>query len=328
VVTTIGSTLEVGMRTLYPEIDPYESALLPVSQLHKIYYERCGRPSGQPALFLHGGPGSNTSPVHRRFFNPDHYDIVLFDQRGCGKSTPSACTIDNTTAHLIADIERLREHLGIQKWLVFGGSWGSALALAYAQAHPDKVTGLILRGIFFVTKRELRWFYQDGASRIFPDEFEQYIEIVPESQRHDLIGAYDNLLRHPDPEIQLRAARAWCRWEAAASFLIPRDSYARKFEDDRLALAFAKIECHYFMRGAFFASESELLDNIPRIRAIKARILQGRYDLVCPFETAWALHRAWPEAQFRVIPGAGHSALDDQMTSALVEATDEFCHAA
>jgi proline iminopeptidase len=312
------------MRTLYPEIDPYETGLLAVSRVHSIYYERSGRRYGEPALFLHGGPGSNTSPVHRRFFNPAYYDVVLFDQRGCGKSTPSACTIDNTTPHLVDDIERLRVHLGVNKWLVFGGSWGSALALAYAQAHPERVTGLILRGIFLLSKRELQWFYQDGAGRIFPEEFQRFVDVVPEPERYDLVGAYDRLLRDSDRSIQMSAARAWCRWEATASFLVPREGYAKKFEDDKLSLAFATIECHYFKNGAFFASESELIDNVSRIRSIKATILQGRYDLVCPFETAWRLHRAWPEAKFRTIPLSGHSALDDEMTSALLEATDEF----
>lgn len=312
------------MRTLYPEIGPYESGFLPVSELHSLYYERSGRPQGKPAVFLHGGPGSKTSPIHRRFFDPSRYDIILFDQRGCGRSRPSACTVDNTTACLIADMERLREHLRIEQWLVFGGSWGSALALAYAQTHPHRVTGLILRGIFFVSRRELQWFYQDGASRIFPDEFEKFVEVVPEPECGDLIAAYDRLLRHENRDVRLRAARAWCRWEAVTSFLVPREDQATKFEDDASALCFASIECHYFINAGFFASDTELVANVPKIRAIPARIVQGRYDLVCPMEAAWLLHRAWPEAEFRIVPRAGHSALDDETTSELVQATDDF----
>lgn len=312
------------MRRLYPEIEPYYQGFLTVSETHRLYYELSGRPGGRPAVFLHGGPGSRTSPAHRRFFDPERYNIVLFDQRGCGKSTPSACTVDNTTSALVADIERLRTHLGVERWLVFGGSWGSALGLAYAQAHPMRVDSLVLRGIFLVSRRELQWFYQDGASRLFPDEFEKFLAPVPPAERDDLISAYHRLLNDEDERVQLEAARAWCRWEAAASYLIPREDQVRKFDDDLLALAFAKIESHYFMSYGFFESEHELIDGLPKIRSIKTRIVQGRYDIVCPMETAWALHRAWPEADFRIVPEAGHSALEDATISELVAATDAF----
>jgi proline iminopeptidase len=312
------------MRTFYPNIDPYETGFLCVSNQHKIYYEESGHPAGQPILFVHGGPGSNTSPVHRQFFDPAHYRIILFDQRGCGKSTPPGSLIDNTTQHLVADMEKLRKHLGVKRWLLFGGSWGSALSLAYAQQHPERVTGLILRGIFTVSHREVSWFYQDGASRIFPDEFEKFIEVAPTSERGDLLEAYHRLLNGTDRDVQVRAARAWCRWEAVTSFLEPREEYTKKFDDELLSLAFAKIECHYFKHNGFFATPTTLIDGVDKLRSIPARIIQGRYDLVCPMETAWILHQAWPEADFRIVPTSGHSAMEEGTVSELVKATDDF----
>jgi proline iminopeptidase len=322
----LGSQAQAPTRApaWYPPIEAYRTEVLPVSGGHRLHVEEAGNAAGVPALFVHGGPGSNVSPGHRRFFDPAHYRIVLFDQRGAGKSEPSGSTLDNTTWHLVEDIESLRRHLGVERWLLFGGSWGSTLSLAYAIAHPERVLALVLRGIFLVSASELHWFYQEGASRIFPEEFELYAGIVPLAERHDLIAAYHRRLHGDDAQVCLRFARAWCRWEAACSFLVPREDYAKKFEDDRLTLAFARIESHYFAHLGFFATATQLLDGVDRIRAIPARIVQGRYDMVCPMETAWALHRAWPEADFRIVPMAGHSALEDDTVAELVAATDEF----
>ena len=311
-------------RSLYPEIEPYDVGQLKVSDLHTLYYEQSGNPNGKPVVFLHGGPGGGTNPKCRRFFDPSVYRIVLFDQRGCGKSTPHAELTDNTTWHLVADIERLREHLGIARWQVFGGSWGSTLSLAYAQTHPDKVTELVLRGIFMLRRWELEWFYQRGCDALYPDAWEAYLAAIPETERGDLMSAYHRRLTSPDPQVRLNAARAWSVWEGATSFLYQDDAYIHGSSEDEFALAFARIECHYFVNGGFFEHDDQLLRNVDRIRRIPAVIVQGRYDVVCPMRSAWDLHRAWPEASLHVVQDAGHSAFEPGIAHELVEATDRF----
>jgi proline iminopeptidase len=312
------------MRDLYPAIEPYDQGMLPVSPVHTLYYEQCGNPEGQPVVFLHGGPGGGTSPDYRRFFDPAAYRIVLFDQRGSGKSTPHANLEENTTWHLVADIEQLREHLGIESWVVFGGSWGSTLALAYAQTHPARARALVLRGIFLCRPKEIRWFYQEGASAIYPDAWEHYVKVIPEAERADLLGAFHRRLTSDDEAVRLEAARAWSVWEGSTSKLYPDEDFIAHFGDPQFALAFARIECHYFMNNAFFETDNYLIENVGRIRHIPAVIVQGRYDVVCPLMSAWELHRAWPEADLQIIPNAGHSALEPGTRSALVEATDRF----
>ncbi|HZH90017.1 MAG TPA: prolyl aminopeptidase [Pyrinomonadaceae bacterium] len=312
------------MRDLYPAIEPYDQGMLPVSPVHTLYYEQSGNPEGLPVVFLHGGPGGGTVPDYRRFFDPAAYRIVLFDQRGSGKSTPHANLEDNTTWHLVADIERIREHLGIDRWLVFGGSWGSTLALAYAQTHPERARALVLRGIFLCRPKEIRWFYQEGASAIYPDAWEHYVKVIPEAERDDLLGAFHRRLTSDDEAVRLEAARAWSVWEGSTSKLYPDEDFIAHFGDPQFALAFARIECHYFMNNAFFETDNYLIENVGKIRHIPAVIVQGRYDVVCPLMSAWELHRAWPEAELRIIPDAGHSALEPGTRSALVEATDRF----
>ncbi|HZH30594.1 MAG TPA: prolyl aminopeptidase [Pyrinomonadaceae bacterium] len=312
------------MRDLYPEIEPYDQGMLPVSPVHTLYYEQCGNPEGQPVVFLHGGPGGGTSPDYRRFFDPAAYRIVLFDQRGSGKSTPHANLEENTTWHLVADIEQVREHLGIESWVVFGGSWGSTLALAYAQTHPARARAMVLRGIFLCRPKEIRWFYQEGASAVYPDAWEHYVKVIPEAERGDLLGAFHRRLTSDDEAVRLEAARAWSVWEGSTSKLYPDEDFIAHFGDPQFALAFARIECHYFMNNAFFETDNYLIENVGRIRHIPAVIVQGRYDVVCPLMSAWELHRAWPEADLRIIPDAGHSALEPGTRSALVEATDRF----
>jgi proline iminopeptidase len=311
-------------RALYPEIEPYEVGQLKVSELHTLYFEQSGNPNGKPVVFLHGGPGGGTNTKCRRFFDPAVYRIVLFDQRGCGKSTPHAELIDNTTWHLVADIERLREHLGIARWQVFGGSWGSTLALAYAQTHPDKVTEQVLRGIFMLRRSELEWFYQKGCDALYPDAWETYLAAIPEVERGDLMSAYHRRLTSSDAKTRLDAARAWSVWEGATSFLYQDAGYISSSGEDEFALAFARIECHYFVNGGFFEHDDQLLRNVDRIRRIPSVIVQGRYDVVCPMRSAWDLHRAWPEADLRVVQDAGHSAFEPGIAHELIEATDKF----
>ena len=311
-------------RDFYPEIEANRSGMLRVSDIHEIYWEESGNPDGKPAVFLHGGPGGATQPKQRRFFDPAVYRIVLFDQRGCGKSTPNACLEENTTWDLVSDIEKIREHLGIESWQVFGGSWGSTLALAYAEEHPERVTELVLRGIFLVRKQELDWFYQSGASSIFPDAWEKYIEPIPEEERGDMVGAYIKRLTSDDREVRLRAARAWSTWEGSTCFLLQQPEHIEHSGEDEFASAFARIECHYFVNGGFLTSENQLIDNLDRIRHIPTVIVQGRYDCVCPLTTAWELHRAWPEADFRVVADAGHSAFEVGNVDELIRATDRF----
>jgi proline iminopeptidase len=312
------------MRSLYPEIEPFDSGMLAVDSRHRLHYEQCGNPDGKPVVMLHGGPGAGCSAKMRRFHDPSRYRIVLFDQRGSGQSTPHADLVDNTTWDLVADIERLREHLGIEGWQVFGGSWGSTLALAYAQAHPNRVTELVLRGIFMLRRWELEWFYQEGASRLFPEAWADYLAAIPEVERGDLISAYNRRLTSSDEATRLAAARAWSVWEASTSLLLPDDSFVDAHRDPHFALSFARIESHYFVNGGFFEVEEQLLRDAHKLHGIPGVIVHGRYDVVCPVANAWELHKAWPGSVLKVSPSAGHSAFEPENTAALVEATDSF----
>jgi proline iminopeptidase len=324
IITILVIIVTFAMRQLYPPVDPYSQGILTVSPLHKLYYEEVGNLEGKPVVFLHGGPGSGIVPLYRRFFDPNQWRIILFDQRGCGQSTPHAELTDNTTWDLVDDIEKLRSHLAIDQWTVFGGSWGSTLALAYAQTHPNRCCGLILRGIFMLRDSEIQWFYQSGASHLFPDAWEGYLAPIPENERGDLVAAYYQRLTSADEKTRQAAAKAWSIWEASTSKLIPDADLVEKFGSDRFADAFARIECHYFINKGFFDSDNQLLANVDRIRHIPAVIVQGRYDVVCPMKSAWDLHRAWPEAEFVVVADAGHSATEPGITSALIEATDRM----
>ncbi|NJN29990.1 MAG: prolyl aminopeptidase [Synechococcales cyanobacterium RM1_1_8] len=312
------------MRPLYFPLDPHRQGILPVSDLHSIYFEECGNPNGKPVVFLHGGPGGGLQKAYRQYFDPSRWRVILFDQRGCGRSTPHAELRDNTTWHLVSDIEALRQTLGIEQWTVFGGSWGSTLALAYAQTHPQRCTALILRGIFMLRKKEISWFYQEGASYLFPDAWEQYLKPIPLEERSDLVAAYHKRLTSHDPKIRLEAARAWSMWEGSTSKLIPDPSLIAETGQDEFAVAFARIECHYFINGGFFDQDDQLLRNLGRIRHIPAVIVQGRYDVVCPMTSAWELHRAWPEAELQIIANAGHSMSEPGIRSALIAATDRY----
>jgi proline iminopeptidase len=312
------------MRVLYPRVDPYRSGTLPVSPLHTLYHEEVGTPQGRPAVFLHGGPGGGIEEDYRRYFDPARWRLVLFDQRGCGRSTPHAELRENTTWDLVADIERLREALGIDKWVVFGGSWGSTLALAYAETHPERCLGLILRGIFLLRRSELLWFYQDGASHLFPEAWDEYLAPIPEVERGDLMSAYHRRLTSEDPQLRMQAARAWSIWEGSTSKLHPDARLVERFSGDRFAEAFARIECHYFVNGAFLRSDTQLLDDAHRIAHLPGVIVQGRYDVVCPATSAWALHKRWPRAELRLIADAGHSISEPGIVDALVQATDDF----
>ena len=312
------------MRELYPTIEPFQQGYLKVSDLHEIYYEQSGSPGGSPVVFVHGGPGGGTEPLHRQFFDPAAYRIVLFDQRGSGKSRPHACLDENTTWDLVADMERLREALGIERWVVFGGSWGSTLSLAYAETHPDRVKALVIRGIFLIRPKEIGWFYQEGASFIYPDAWEQYLAPIPPEERGDLVAAYYKRLSSDDPVVRAQAAKAWSLWEGTTSKLRPDPKLIERSSGDAFAQALARIECHYFVHGAFFRHPDQLLDDVERIRHIPAVIVQGRYDVVCPMISAWDLHRRWPEADFHIVPDAGHAATEPGTTDKLVEATDRF----
>ena len=312
------------LKEFFPEIEPFATGTLKVSPLHSIYFEQVGNPKGRPIVFLHGGPGGGIHADYRRFFDPKHYHIILFDQRGSGKSTPHAELQENTTWDLVSDIEKIRTHLNIEQWLVFGGSWGSTLALSYAIRHPEKVLALILRGIFLCRPSEIEWFYQEGASHIFPDVWHDYFNFIPPSERHNMVEAYYKRLTGTDESLRLEAARIWSKWEAATSRLIVKPQAIDEFDDPHLALAFARIECHYFINKAFFETDNYLLENVHRFKHIPGFIIQGRYDVVCPAKSAWELHQAWPEAQFKIIADAGHSATEPGIKSALIEAT-EFC---
>jgi len=311
------------MTHFYPPIDPYAVHHLRVSELHSLYLEECGHRNGLPVLFLHGGPGAGCEPWHRRFFDPARYRILLFDQRGCGRSKPHAELRDNTTAHLIDDIESIRRHLGIERWVVFGGSWGSTLALAYAEAHPERVLGLILRGIFLCRPREIHWFYQEGASRIFPDLWLDYLAPIPLEERGELVRAYYRRLAGRDEIARMAAAKAWSIWEGRTATLLENRGVVDHFADPHTALSLARIECHYFMHDAFLRP-NQLLEEAHRLAGIPGVIVQGRYDIVCPAESAWDLHQAWPTAELKIIPDAGHSAAEPGTRSALIEAADRF----
>jgi len=312
------------MRELYPDIEPYATGTLQVDDRHVLYYEQCGNPEGKPVVLLHGGPGGGCNAKMRRFHDPAKYRIVLFDQRGSGRSTPHADLVDNTTWHLVADIERLRETLGIERWQVFGGSWGSTLALAYAQAHPQRVTELVLRGIFMLRRWELAWFYQEGASRLFPEAWEHYLAPIPAEERHDLIAAFHRRLTSDDTQVRLAAARAWSVWEGATSFLRADADFVDSHEDAEFALAFARIENHYFVNGGFFEVDDQLLRDMPKIAHIPGAIVHGRYDVVCPVANAWDLHKAWPKAQLQITPTSGHSGFEAENVDALLRATEAF----
>ena len=312
------------MRDLYPPIEPYNQGKLKVSELHTIHYEESGNPAGKPVIFLHGGPGGGITPMYRQYFDPQQWRIVIFAQRGCGQSTPYAELRENTTWDLVSDIEKLRQHLSIDKWVVFGGSWGSTLALAYSQTHPDSCKGLILRGIFMLRKSEINWFYQEGASYIYPDAWQEYLKPIPPEEREDLLTAFYKRLTSEDRKIRLEAARAWSIWEASTSKLIPSTASKERFGTAEFAEAFARIECHYFVNKGFLEQENQLLENVDRIRHLPGVIVQGRYDVVCPMKTAWELHQVWSEAEFIVIPDAGHSVSEPGIKDALIEATDRF----
>jgi proline iminopeptidase len=321
---TVIPSMPQSQAVPYPPIEPYRTRRLKVSSLHELYVEECGNPDGLPAVFVHGGPGGGVEPWHRQFFNPRRYRIVLFDQRGCGRSTPHAELRENTTWDLVADMERIREALGIERWVVFGGSWGSTLGLAYAETHPQRVRALILRGIFLLRPEEIRWFYQEGCSWIYPDAWEEYLRPIPEAERGDLVRAYYQRLTSDDAAVRVTAARAWSIWEGSTSRLLPSADLVQRFGEDRFAEAFARIECHYFVNGGFFASPTQLLDNVHQLRGIPGVIVQGRYDVVCPVHSAWDLHRAWPEADFQIVPDAGHAASEPGILARLIQATDRF----
>jgi proline iminopeptidase len=312
------------MRELYPPIEPFDSGFLKVSDLHTIYYEQSGNPNGKKVVFFHGGPGGGLDADYRRYFDPGLWHVTLFDQRGCGKSTPFAELRENTTWDLVADTERLRTKLGIDQWFVFGGSWGSTLALAYAETHPERCLGLILRGIFLLRRKELLWFYQEGANAIFPDAWEKYLEPIPPVERGDMMSAYFRRLTSEDPAVRAAAAKAWSMWEGSTSKLLMDPKLIESMGGDQFADAFARIECHYFVHGAFFRSETQLLDDVPRIAHLPGVIVQGRYDVVCPAMSAWDLHKAWPKSDLVIVPDAGHSMKEPGIRSALIEATDRF----
>ncbi len=318
------ATTDKDRRGHYPEIEPLRTGRLRVSDLHEIYFEECGNRDGKPAVHLHGGPGVGSQPTHRRNFDPEAYRIILFDQRGAGKSTPHAELRENTTWDLVEDMEQLRRHLDIDRWQVFGGSWGSTLALAYAQTHPDRVSELVLRGIFLARQAEIQWLYQAGPGAVFPDAFEEFLKPIPQAEHDDLLGAYHRRLTGEDRQVQVEAARAWTKWEASTLALYPNLELVARYDDDDLAIALARIECHYFVGKCFLESETQLLDNLDAIRHIPAVIVQGRYDMVTPMMSAWDLHRAWPEADFQLIPDAGHAATEPGIVDALVRATDRF----
>ncbi|GAB4226392.1 MAG: prolyl aminopeptidase [Methyloligellaceae bacterium] len=317
-----------GRHNLFARIEPYRTGMLKVSDLHDIYFEECGNPKGKPALMVHGGPGGGSNPTMRRYHDPDAYRIILFDQRGCGRSRPYAELEENTTWDLVADMERLREELEIERWQLLGGSWGSTLALAYAQTHPERVSELILRGIFTLRRRELEWFYQEGCSWIYPDAFEDYLRPIPEEERGDMIAAYYKRLTGSDRKVQLEAARAWSVWEGSTLSLLADESRVRQFASDSYALAFARIECHYFINGGFFERDDQLLHDAPRLAGIPGVIVHGRYDVVTPLKSAWELSKRWPEAELRIVPDAGHAMTEPGIIHELVGATQRFAPSA
>ncbi len=311
------------MSDLYPHLEPYVNHTIEVEPPHKLHVEECGNPAGIPVVFLHGGPGSGCEPYHRRFFNPDKYRIILFDQRGCGRSSPHAELKGNNTQALVADMELIRGKLGVEKWLVFGGSWGSTLGLVYAETYPERVSGLVLRGIFLCRPREIEWFYQEGASRIFPDYWQSYLKPIPEAERGNLLQAYYQQLTGNNEMQRMAAAKAWSVWEGRCATLEPSQTVVDHFDDPFIALSLARIECHYFVNNSFL-EENQILRDAHKLNDIPAVIVHGRYDMVCPIESAWELHKAWPQAELKIIADAGHSASQAGTCSALVEATDKM----
>ena len=309
---------------LFPNIEPFNTFHLPVSDLHTIYVEESGNKNGKPVIFLHGGPGGGVDPKYRRYFNPDKWRIIMFDQRGCGKSTPFAELKENTTWDLVDDIEKIRNHLSIDRWVIYGGSWGSTLSLAYSQTYPDSCKALILRGIFLVRKKELHWFYQEGASKIFPDNWQSFVAPIPIEKRNTLLEAYYNLLTGEDSSKKIEAAKAWSTWEGSTVRLIQDKDFIGDFSDEKFAEAFARIECHYFMNNAWFDSDNHLIENVDKIRHIPAVIVHGRYDVICPVENAWELHQAWPESELHIIPDAGHSIFEEGIKDKILEYTEKF----
>lgn len=311
------------MHTLYPELQPYVQHTLAVDPPHVLHVEECGNPHGIPVLFVHGGPGAGCEDYHRRFFDPERYRIILFDQRGCGRSSPHASLEGNTTQALVADMERIREHLGIDRWLLFGGSWGSTLSLVYAETHPERVRGLILRGIFMCRAHEIAWFYQQGASRLFPEYWQAYLAPIPAAERDDLVNAFYRRLTGDNEMERMAAAKAWSLWEGKTSTLRPSEAVVEHFGNPYTALSLARIECHYFVNDSFLEPE-QILRDAGRLKGIPGIIVHGRYDVVCPVENAWQLQQAWPDAGLKIIPDAGHSASEPGTVDALVQATIDF----
>jgi proline iminopeptidase len=317
-------SIPTARRGIYAPIEPYQAGRLAVGDGHEIYYEVSGNPRGIPALVIHGGPGGGSNPMMRRYHDPARYRIILFDQRGCGRSTPHAALEHNTTWHLVEDMERLRRHLGIERWQLMGGSWGSTLALAYAERHPERVIQLILRGIFLLRRAELDWFYQEGAGWLFPDAFEQYRDLIAPGERGDMIAAYYRRLTHADRAVQLAAARAWSIWEGTTLSLHQDPERVKLFGADSYAIAFARIECHYFANRGFFDADDQLLRDIQRIAGIPGVIIHGRYDVVTPLKNAWDLHRLWPSAALHIVPDAGHAMTEPGIVHELITATQQF----
>lgn len=309
---------------LYPAIEARTSGRLKVSALHEIYYEECGNPDGKPALLVHGGPGGGSNPTMRRYHDPEDYRIILFDQRGCGRSTPHASIEENTTWDLVSDMEALREKLGVERWQLLGGSWGSTLALAYAQTHPERVSELILRGIFTLRRAELEWFYQEGCSWIYPDAFADYLAPIPEAERGDMISAYHKRLTHPDRDVQLEAARAWSVWEGSTLSLLADENRVKHFASENYAIAFARIECHYFMNAGFLERDDQLIADAHKLKGIPGTIVHGRYDVVTPLKSAWELSKAWPEAELKIVPDSGHAMTEPGIIHELVAATRRY----
>lgn len=321
----MSSTPTQPLRELYPPVEPFKVERFKIpDSVHDLYLEQSGNPNGKPAIVLHGGPGGGTVPFYRQYFDPSVYHIIMFDQRGSGKSTPLGSLENNTTWDLVEDIERIRRHLNIERWVVFGGSWGSTLALAYAEKHPDRVKALVLRGIFLLRRKELLWFYQEGANFIFADAWESYLAAIPAGERGDMMSSYYRRVTSTDNEVQQKAARAWTTWEMATSRLYVDPETVKKGEDPEFALSFARIESHYFVHGGFFEKDGQLLDDAPKLKNIPGTIVQGRYDVVCPFTSAWELHKVWPESRLEIIPDAGHSAKEPGIISELVNATDRY----
>ena len=312
------------MSDLYPEIKPYDTFKMQVSSLHNIHVEQSGNPNGKPVIFLHGGPGGGIESIYRQYFNPNKWRIIMFDQRGCGQSTPHAELTENTTWDLINDIEKIREKLNIEKWIIFGGSWGSTLGLSYSIMHSNRCEGIILRGIFLIRKKEIDWFYQEGCSFIYPDAWEKYLAPIPKNERNQLVRAYYKRLTSENASIRIEAAKAWSIWEASTSKLIQTEKSLHSFDDDYVAEAFARIECHYFINNAFFENDNWILENIDKIKNIPTYIVQGRYDVVCPMMSAWDLYKKIPESKFYIIQDAGHSMLEDGIRKKLIQITDSI----